>query len=123
MPALFTAVELSDQLGQTVTDARAAAVERIVWGWLKPVLGLTERPAEISDELFSWAIELGGIAHENPAGLSYYQLGDERYGFSAERRVEILTEAASSGPAASAGGPLGSFPPPRPDTDFFERVR
>lgn len=114
---LFNAEELGDHLHQQVSIQAAAAAERLVWGWLKRPLGLTQRPDFVSDELFSWAIELGGIAHENPSGLSYYQLGPERYGFSVERRGEILAEAAS-GHTAAHGGPLGSFPPAEawPDT-------
>lgn len=110
-PVLFTDTELSDHLGDAaVTPERAAAAERLVWGWLKPVLGLEARPNPVPAEVFSWAIELGGIAHENPAGLSSYELGAERYGFSAERRDEILRQAATGGHAATPLSPRGSFP-------------
>lgn len=108
--ALFTAAQLGDTLGFTVTTARAAAVEAIVWGWLKPVLGVTERPDPVTPELFSWAVELGAIAHENPSGLSYYQLGEERRGFSAERRQQVLAEAADGGVPGAASRPRGCFP-------------
>lgn len=112
-PALFSAADLNSLPGVSgVTDEQATMVERIVWGWLKPVLGLTDRPTPVPDEVFAWAVELGAIAYANPNGLSYYQLGEERSGFSAERRVEILGEAASGGQAASsAGRPRGCFPP------------
>lgn len=106
---LFTAGELGDWLGIMVSDARATVAERVVWGWLQPVLGAEDRPDEISDQLFSWAIELGAIAHENPAGLSSQQLGTSQRGFSSERRTEILADVAGEG---SSGGlrPRGSFP-------------
>lgn len=122
---LFTAADLNALPGISgVTDEQATMVERIVWGWLRPVLGVQDRPDSISPELFSWAIELGAIAQENPAGLSSYQLGQERYGYSSERRAEILAGAAGGGQASTgAPAPLGSFPPPRPDTDYFERIR
>lgn len=108
---LFDAADLGDWLHCTVTDEAAIAAERVVWGWLKPVLGLTERPTPVSEELFSWAIELGGIAHENPDGKSYYQLADERTGYSAERRQQILEEAATGGIApGGVAKPVGSFP-------------
>ncbi len=108
---LFTAAELSGHLQKTVTAEAAASCERVVWGWLKPALGLTERPNPVPDEVFSWAIELGGIAHENPAGLASYQLGAERIAYSAERRAEILADAADGGRPGTGGAPRGSFPP------------
>lgn len=113
---LFTATDLGNMLQCSVTDEAAAAAERLAWGWLKPVLGITteDRPDPVTAELFAWAIELGAIAYENPAGLSAYQLGDERSQFSAERRNEILATAAAGGKVTSSGvpSPRGSFPAP-----------
>lgn len=110
---LFDNNDLTEWLGKPVTEQRAAAVERVVWGWLKPILGLADRPDPVSDEVFSWAIELGGIAHENPKGLSRRELGPYTEQFSTERRKEILDEVRES---PSAGGastkPTGSFPEP-----------
>ncbi|MGI8682068.1 MAG: hypothetical protein ACR2JO_08055 [Mycobacteriales bacterium] len=108
---LFTAAELSDFLHGPVTPEAAVSVERVVWGWLKPVLGVSARPDPVPAEVWSWAIELGAIAHENPAGLTLYQLGTERSQFSAERRGAILAEASDEGVSGS-GSPRGSFPPP-----------
>lgn len=108
---LFTAEELAEYLGTTVTEARAYMVERIVWGWLKPVLALTDRPDPVSDEVFSWAIELAAIVHENPAGLSSQQLGPGSQTYSLERRQEILAEvAAGGGSITTVHAPQGSFP-------------
>lgn len=111
---LFTATELGNMLQCSVTDEAAAAAERLAWGWLKPVLGITteDRPATVTAEVFAWAIELGAIAYENPSGLSAYQLGDERSQYSAERRNEILATAAAGGKVASSGvpSPRGTFP-------------
>lgn len=111
---LFLDVELADHLQTQVTPAAALSAERLVWGWLKPVLGLAERPVPVPAEVWSWAIELGAIAHENPAGLASYQLGPERSQFSAERRGQILDEASRSGVTGGVGNesPRGSFPPP-----------
>jgi len=108
---LFDVLQLTNFLGHPVSNGAAEVAERVVWGWLKPVLGLAERPDPAPPEVFSWALELGGIAHENPAGRSYYELGDERSGFSAERRAEILTEAGTWA-GGTTSGPLGSFPDP-----------
>lgn len=106
---LFDAAQLGEFVRHPVSSGAAAIAEKVVWGWLKPVLGLDSRPDPVPPEVFSWAIELGGIAHENPAGRSYYELGDERSGFSAERRREVLAEA-STWSGSAAAGPVGSFP-------------
>lgn len=109
---LFTDADLNALPGVgRVTADEAAMVERIVWGWLKPVLGLSERPATVPDEVFSWAIELGAIARENPAGLSSEQLGSSQRAFSAERRSEILQSASAHGSTTAGLTPRGCFPP------------
>jgi hypothetical protein len=87
---LFFPEELRLQLGAATIDSdRAEVAERVVWGWLKPVLGLTERPYPVPDEVFSWAIEQA---------------------FSMERRREILADAAGGGSSTAALSPRGSFP-------------
>ena len=107
---LFDGEELSAHLQYEVSDAAAASAERVVWGWLKGPLGLTERPNPVPDEVFSWAIELGAIAHENPAGLSEQTTGDETNRWALARRAEILDDARSSSAATSTTGPRGNFP-------------
>lgn len=110
---LFEPSELGDYLQKQVSTAAAVTAERVAWGWLKPILKLSERPDTVSEELFSWAIELGAIAHENPAGLESWWLGDERQVFSAERRRELLQEIADGGIPGSSAAPRGSFPDPK----------
>lgn len=108
---LFTATELGDWVQADIPAGTAALRERVVWGWLKPILKLEERPEQPSEQLFAWAIELGGIAHENPSGKSAYQLGDENSQYSAERRREILDEVAAGGiSSATPPQPRGRFP-------------
>lgn len=107
---LFEFDDLGGWLGKPVTIERATAVERVVWGWLKPILGLEARPVEISDEVFSWAIELGAIAHENPTGLTRRQMGPYEEDLSEDRRQEILAEAARSNLGSAALQPIGDFP-------------
>lgn len=111
---LFDADDLTNWLGRStpITDTKAIVVEQVVWGWLTTVLGVATRPEPVTASVFSWALELGGIAHENPAGLSVEQLGPAQRQFSAERRGEILAEAAAGG-STSVGSPRGSFPPAR----------
>lgn len=120
---LFTAAQLGDWIGGTVEPARAVMAEQVVWGWLQPVLGLTERPTETQANLFSWALELGAIAYENPTGLASYQLGEERSQYSAERRDAVLATAAAGGvnPAGSTASPRGSFPLAEPWADPLRR--
>lgn len=110
---LFDENDMTEWLGKPVTQQRAASVERVVWGWLKPILGSAERPDPVPAEVYSWAIELGGIAHENPKGLARRELGPYTEQFSTERREEILDEARNS-PSTGGGSlkPTGCFPEP-----------
>ncbi|MFT4081184.1 MAG: hypothetical protein QM638_01230 [Nocardioides sp.] len=110
MTTLFTADDLTSWLHKPVTEADATVAERVVWGWLKPILKLDERPDPVPDELFGWAIELGGIAHENPGGFTTNTSGPFSVQFDAARRTAILEEVAQS---VGAGKPTGSFPPPQ----------
>lgn len=122
--ALFTVDDLNDLPGISgVDDAEATVVERIVWGWLQPVLGLTERPDPVPDNLFSWAVELGAIYRTNPVGLSAKELGPFKEDYSSERRDEILRIAAGGGATApgSALAPKSSFPPARRFPDSSDR--
>lgn len=121
MAGLFSPQDLRDWLRAPVTPEAAAIAEKVVWGWLRPVLGIAERPITVPAEVFSWAVELGAIAHENPTGLEYYQLGPERQGYSVERRNQILRDAESYAGTinggTSPGGPQGCFPPAQPWPD------
>lgn len=105
---LFTADDLADWLHQPVTPEGAAVTERVVWGWLSPILGLTDRPDPPTASQAAWAVELGGIAYVNPEGLASYALESEKSDYSSERRDEILRLAAGGGVAVK---PRGSFPP------------
>jgi hypothetical protein len=98
-------------------------VERVVWGWLKPLLELTERPDPVSEQLFSWALELGIIFRANPEGLSAKEIGPFREQYSSERRDEILRVAAGGGTTAPGAAlkPSGSFPSARAYPDPAER--
>lgn len=110
---LFTAQELGDFLREDVPDATAEIAERVVWGWLSPILGVTDRPDPVDARLFAQSLELGAIAASNPAALEGYELGQERQTFGAAqeaRRQRILGEVASAD-GVSAGGPQGDFPP------------
>lgn len=117
---LFTASDLTTWLRKQspISEESAAMTEQVVWGWLKPALGLPDRPSPVPAEVFSWAIELGAIAHENPAGLSSQQLGNSQKQFSAERREQILERAGRGTETSSGLSPRGNFPsaPAYPDS-------
>lgn len=112
---LFTATDLGAWLRQSITEEAAVVVEKVVWGWLRPLLKVEERPATPSDELVAWAIELGAIAYTNPEGLAEYRLEEEWSDYSSERRDEILALAGSGGTAVagSVATPTGRFPAAR----------
>lgn len=119
--ALFDSAALTSWLRQPVSTDAAEVVERVVWGWLRPLLQVAERPTEPSDELKAWALELGGIAYANPEGLSSYSLESESSGYSSERRDEILRTVVSGGTTPDGGvpAPTGCFPPPCPDPNWL----
>lgn len=110
---LFSARDLADWLGRSVAYEKAASIEKVVWGWLKPALGADTRPQPVPAEVFSWAIELAAIAHENPAGLSSRQLGTSQQSFSLERREQILREVEAGTATITSRVPRGKFPPAR----------
>jgi hypothetical protein len=110
MTSLFSAADLAGWLGETVTDARAATAEKVVWGWLKDILGLDTRPIDVPDDLFAWAVELGGIAYRNPSGAASVKLGSLDVQYSSERRDEILEDVAQSAIATAGSQPEGDFP-------------
>lgn len=121
--ALFTADDLTDWLHTSVTAGEAEITESVVWGWLKPILQLDERPAQLSDELRAAAIELGGLVYTNPASLSDDMTGPFRKKFELGRREEILLQAANGGePANVPAKPTGSFPPAHRYPDPARRI-
>lgn len=115
--ALFTASELSTYLGYDVSGEAADIAERVAAGWLTAA-GVDTTVFPIPHEVFSWAVELAAIAHENPGGLSESSTGDR---WNLARRGEILAAAAEH--AATVAGrvtglqPRGSFPDPSPWPD------
>lgn len=121
--ALFTSAQLTSWLRQPVSEDAAEIVESVVWGWLRPLLQLDERPATQSAELKAWALELGGIAYTNPEGLSSYSLESESTSYSSERRDEVLRAVAGGGttPDGAAPAPRGCFPNARAYPDPAER--
>lgn len=115
---LFTPPQLSAWLQYPVETAAAEIVERVVAGWLLEATGLASLPSP-PPELFSWALELGGIAYENPTSMSTDQAADVTQSWG-DRRSQILRSAAKwaqrvlpEQAPSSTVGPRGSFPAAR----------
>lgn len=117
--ALFSAGDLSQFLQYQVSKEAAAIAERVAAGWLKSATGVEQWPEQLPVEVFSWAIELGAIAHENPGGLSSKTVNNRTSQWALGKRSEILAAAAAytRGGVANLGGPQGRFPPPTPWPD------
>ncbi|TFV83155.1 hypothetical protein [Blastococcus sp. CT_GayMR16] len=105
--------DLANWLQYPVKEASAVLAEQVAVGWLKDAMGVLELPAAPKGTpLYSWALELSGIAYENPLSLAAGSLGDEASTYDRGRRDRILTSAASASAGRGVGGPLGCFPPP-----------
>jgi hypothetical protein len=102
--------ELNDVPGIRVTSRQAAAVESVVWGWVRPVLGFDERPAAPSPEVKSAVLELAVLFINSGAQLS--AIGERR-------RTRILESLGRVTAVAAGGstGPVGDFPPPAYDVE------
>lgn len=138
--ALFTKKDLENYLQLTaqpadgspngdgppgVSDATYGVVSRVVDGWLLDAAGKAEWPSSYAEEpppqLFSWAVELGAIVHENPAAATTDTTDKVTVSWDARKRVEaILTRVAAwsrgegyDGDTAAPARPQGSFPAPR----------
>jgi hypothetical protein len=108
---LFTPGQLGEYLRDDVDTAAAVLAERVASGWLRGVTKATAWPEPVPEDLFAWAIELGAIAYENPAGVSAITVGGETTQFAYARRAEILRAAAGSSYAVTtATAAVGAFP-------------
>lgn len=121
---LFTEQQLGNWLmyPSGANAARTLLVEQVVTGWLLDTTELDALPDPLPPQLFAWALELGGIAYENPTTMTTDQTVDQTSSWATTRRGEILDAARAwarrqpdnptSGSAAGAL-PSGEFPPPQ----------
>lgn len=126
--ALFTADELAGWLHQpagSIDDSTAGMVELVVWGWMKPALGMEARPAVLTDAQKAWAVQLAGIAFSNPEGLARYVLESEESFYDQGLRKSILDDvAAGEGkPSGAPATPKGRFPQRTPADCFPDPAR
>lgn len=117
---LFTPPQLSTWLQYSVEQHNAQLVEQVVAGWLLEATGLPALPDPVPPQVFAWALELGGIAYENPTSMSTDTTADITSSWG-DRRSQIFAAARrwaqSVNPADVATPPVpaprGSFPPVR----------
>lgn len=126
--AIFSPAQLRTWLRYDEADVfdetTATLVEQVVTGWLLAEIGTLPDPEPTAGHpLFGWALELGGIAYENPTAMSDDQSGETRSAW-ADRRLQILAAArrwaeAHGTTGTTAALPQGSFPKARPWPDAW----
>lgn len=121
--ALFQPTQLKTWLRYESDDdfdtGAATLAETVVAGWLTDATELTVTDLEAAatgdaPQVFSWALELGGIAYENPTSMQDDQSGAARTTWR-DRRSQILASAKdwaeNAASSTSTGGlPRGCFP-------------
>lgn len=119
---LFTPAQLKTWLryddGDVFVEETALLVEKVVAGWLTAEVGTIPDTLDEGSPLFGWAIELGGIAYENPTSMANDASGETQSAWFVTTRQNILrsvrawaqAEGMLPAPATSAL-PRGKFPP------------
>lgn len=123
MADLFEPQELEDFLQQgPLVEASVLIARRVATGWLRDATQLADWPEPVPEALFSWALELAGLAYNNPESLAVDQAGGVASTYDRQRRKEILDAAARAygNPAGGRGGPLGAFSAPLPGPDWYQ---
>lgn len=90
--------------------ASATLARRIASGWLRSATGLSDWPATIPDDLWTWALELAEMAYGNPSGFALQSIDDYSSTFDRARRAAILDAARLKYSAGAV--PVYSFPDP-----------
>lgn len=110
MVDLFDLTDLPSWLQVPSVDTETATrVRRYASGWLKNATQLASWPPDpVPDDIWSWAIELAGIAFRNPTGYSSESIDDYAHGDDGARRKEILAAARLA--YSSGQQPQYSFP-------------
>jgi hypothetical protein len=108
---LVTRAELANALQQDpaqVVDAWADSAIRKAEGWLRGCTHFQTWPEPRPEDLWSWAVELAGLAYSNPEGVLSTTTGGQSITWPAARRREILDAAAAAYPKSR---PQACFPP------------
>ena len=119
---IFTPAQLRTWLrydeDEVFDEDTATLVEQVVTGWLTAEIGaLPESAPTQGHPLFGWALELGGIAYENPTAMTSDAAGETNSSW-ADRRLQILAAARRWAETNGTTGsttplPRGSFPKAR----------
>ncbi|BEL07833.1 hypothetical protein Q0Z83_060240 [Actinoplanes sichuanensis] len=116
MADLFELTDLASYLQRADLDVETAVrARRIASGKLRSATRLAAWPDPVPDDLWTWAVELAGLAYNNPELLATETTGAVSSTWERGRQAEILAAARETygGPGGiPAGGPLFSFPEP-----------
>lgn len=123
--ALFTAEQLTSwlQYEETIAAATHEVIEKVVTGWVLAATGWSEIPDPLPGQVFSWSLELGGIAYENPTDQQYDSTALVQSSWR-DRRTQILAELTLWAKANGTTGhaptlPRGRFPAAAPYPDPY----
>lgn len=99
----------------SIDDGTFTVIHRVVEGLLLDAAGLTVWPDPVPAQVFSWALELAAISHENPAGAAVDGTDRINLQWNETRRTAILARATAWGDEIRNGdvvpAPTGCFPP------------
>lgn len=114
----LTVGELGDHLQTSVVPASANIAIRRAVSWLRTSSGLANlTETALPDDLWADALELAGLAYDNPTTLASETVGTTARSWPAiQRRAEILADVKQRYQQA-ASGPRGSFPEAAPWPD------
>lgn len=129
--ALFEPAQLKNWLHYAdesdFSEEDAVLAEQVVAGWLSDAVDVddvTSLDGEVigSPRFKAWAIELGGIAYENPTSMSQDGAAEISSQWQIDRRRQILDNVRAwaknrPGAASSVPMPRGRFPQPTPWPD------
>lgn len=127
MPELFSQADLENWLQYEeggIDAGQHAVVERVVRGWVLSATEWAEIPDPLPEIVASWALELGGVAFENPTDQSSEMTVNVQSAWR-DRKSQILAELklwARNNDTLTRPGPRprGRFPAalPYPDGSY-----
>lgn len=127
---LFTAAQLENWLhyaAGTISADELTATETVVTGWLLDAAELEDLPSPLNSRWQAWALELGGIAFENPTSMTNDTTLDQQTSWYARRREEILERvkkwSQTQDGASGSPRPRGCFPAAQPWPEPLPRNR
>ena len=113
MTEQLTAAQLGDHLQAVLVPASADIAIRRAVSWLADASGRTDLSATaLPADLWGDALELAGIAYDNPTSRASEQVGSSATSWPiASRRDQILDAVRARYGRSRTPEPTGSFPP------------